>query len=150
MNYNFYILLIISLIISSPIVFLKNDILKKISITEEIIIVSFIISISVLIIYILYEKKSLSDLQKITTMEIMPKLLLYTLLITISLLLGNYILKNEGKVIRYTTFRRSLSLILMLILGYFVFNEKITRNTCLGIGIIIVGLYVLSFLVDKQ
>ena len=131
MNYNFYILLIISLIISSPIVFLKNDILKKISITEEIILVSFIISISVLMIYILYEKKSLADLQKITKMEIMPKLILYTILITISLLLGNYILKNEGKVIRYTTFRRSLSLILMLILGYFVFNEKITRNTCL-------------------
>lgn len=144
MNYNFYILLIISLIISSPIVFLKNDILKKISITEEIILVSFIISISVLMIYILYEKKSLADLQKITKMEIMPKLILYTILITISLLLGNYILKNEGKVIRYTTFRRSLSLILMLILGYFVFNEKITRNTCLGIGIIILGLYVLD------
>lgn len=144
MNYNFYILLIISLIISSPIVFLKNDILKKISITEEIILVSFIISISVLMIYILYEKKSLADLQKITKMEIMPKLILYTILITISLLLGNYILKNEGKVIRYTTFRRSLSLILMLILGYFVFNEKITRNTCLGIGIIIIGLYVLD------
>ncbi len=144
MNYNFYILLIISLIISSPIVFLKNDILKKISITEEIILVSFIISISVLMIYILYEKKSLADLHKITKMEIMPKLILYTILITISLLLGNYILKNEGKVIRYTTFRRSLSLILMLILGYFVFNEKITRNTCLGIGIIIIGLYVLD------
>lgn len=144
MNYNFYILLLISIIVSSPIVFLKNDILKKISITEEIIIVSFIISISVLIIYILYEKKSLTDLQKITKMEIMPKLLLYTLLITISLLLGNYIIKSEGKVIRYTTFRRSLSLILLLLLGHFVFKEKINKNTCLGIGIIILGLYVLD------
>lgn len=144
MNYNFYILLFISIIVSSPIVFFKNDILKKISITEEIIIVSFIISISVLIIYILYEKKSLADLQKITRSEIMPKLILYTLLITISLLLGNYIIKTEGKVIRYTTFRRSLSLIFLLILGYFVFNEKITRNTRLGICIIILGLYVLD------
>lgn len=39
MNYNFYILLIISLLIGSPVVFLKNDILKEFSITEEIIYV---------------------------------------------------------------------------------------------------------------
>lgn len=144
MNYNFYILLLISIIISSPIIFLKNDILKKISITEEVILVSIGILTSVLILYFLYEKKSISDLRKITQSEIMPKLILYTLLITISILLGNYIVKSEGKVIRYTTFRRSLSLILMLILGYFVFGEKITQNICLGIGIIIFGLYILD------
>jgi uncharacterized membrane protein len=144
MNYNFYVLLLISIIIGSPIIFLKNDILKKISITEEIILVSVGILTSVLIIYFLYEKKSLSDLQKITRSEIMPKLILYTLLITISILLGNYIVKSEGKVIRYTTFRRSLSLILSLILGYFVFGERVNKNTCLGVGIIILGLYILD------
>jgi len=144
MNYNFYILLLISIIISSPIIFLRNDILKNISITEEVILVSIGILIIVSILYFLYEKKSLSDLQKITRSEIMPKLILYTLLITISILLGNYIIKTEGKVIRYTTFRRSLSLILMLILGYFVFGERVNKNTCLGIGIIILGLYILD------
>lgn len=144
MNYNFYVLLLISIIVGSPIVFLRNDILKKISITEEVILVSIGILIIVSILYFLYEKKSLSDLQKITRSELMPKLILYTLLITISILLGNYIIKTEGKVIRYTTFRRSLSLILMLILGYFVFGERVNKNTCFGIGIIIFGLYILD------
>ena len=40
MNYNFYTLLILSIIIGSPIIFLKNDLLKKLTITEEIMIVS--------------------------------------------------------------------------------------------------------------
>jgi len=144
MNYNFYILLFISIIVSSPIVFLKNDILKQISITEEVILVSVGILTSVSILYFLYEKKSISDLRKITRSEIMPKLILYTLLIFISILLGNYIVKSEGKVIRYSTFRRSLSLIFMLILGHFIFKEKITQNTYLGICIIILGLYILD------
>tara|TARA_B100002019_G_scaffold292832_1_gene317332 strand:+ start:5071 stop:5508 length:438 start_codon:yes stop_codon:yes gene_type:complete len=144
MNYNFYILLLISIIISSPIIFLKNDILKKISITEEVILVSVGILTSVSILYFLYEKKSISDLRKITQSEIMPKLILYTLLITISILLGNYIVKSEGKVIRYKSFQRSLSLILLLILGHFVFGERVNKNTCLGIGIIIFGLYILD------
>lgn len=143
-NYNFYVLLIISIIISSPIVFLKNDILRKISITEEIIIVSILILTFVSCIYFLYEKKSISGLFEISKSDVMPKLILYTLLITISLLIGNYIVQTEGKVIRYKSFQRALSLILLLILGHYVFGERVTRNTCLGIGIIILGLYVLD------
>ena len=40
MNPNFYVLLIVSIIVGSPIIFLKNDLLKSLTITEEIIIVS--------------------------------------------------------------------------------------------------------------
>ena len=72
------------------------------------------------------------------------KLCLYISLITITLLIGNYIVKSEGKVIRYKSFQRALSLILMLIIGHYVFGEKITMNTCWGIGIIIFGLYILD------
>jgi len=57
MNYNFYILLIISLLIGSPVVFLKNDILKEFSITEEIIYADIGILIIVSSIYFLYENK---------------------------------------------------------------------------------------------
>ena len=143
-NYNFYILLLILIIVSSPIVFLKNDILKKVSITEEIITVSILILTFVSCIYFLYENKSISGLLKITKSDVMPKLILYTILITISLLIGNYIVQTEGKVIRYKSFQRALSLILLLILGNYVFGERVTQNTCLGIGIIILGLYVLD------
>lgn len=140
---NFYILLILSIIVGSPIIFLKNDLLKSLTITEEIIIVSLGILAIVSIIYFFYEKNSLQNLINIGNKE-KYKLCLYIALITITLLIGNYIVKSEGKVIRYKSFQRSLSLILMLIIGHYIFGEKITINTCWGIGIIIFGLYVLD------
>jgi len=143
MNNNFYSFLILSIIIGSPIIFLKNDLLKTFSITEEILCVSIGILIIVSIIYFLYEKKSLQNLINIGEKQ-KYKLCLYILLITVSLLIGNYIVKTEGKVIRYKSFQRSLSLILMLIIGHFYFNEYVTINTCLGIGIIILGLFILD------
>lgn len=140
---NFYILLISSIIIGSPIIFLKNDLLKSLTITEEIIIVSLGILTIVSIIYFGYEKNSLKNLISIGENN-KYKLCLYISLITITLLIGNYIVKNEGKVIRYKSFQRALSLILMLIIGHYIFGEKITMNTCWGIGIIIFGLYILD------
>jgi hypothetical protein len=143
MNNNFYSFLILSIIIGSPIIFLKNDLLKTFSITEEILCVSIGILIIVSIIYFLYEKKSLQNLINIGETQ-KYKLCLYILLITVSLLIGNYIVKTEGKVIRYKSFQRSLSLILMLIIGHLYFNEYVTINTCFGIGIIILGLFILD------
>lgn len=140
---NFYILLIASIIIGSPIIFLKNDLLKSLTITEEIIIVSLGILAIVSFIYFGYEKNSLKNLISVGE-ENKYKLCLYIALITITLLIGNYIVKSEGKVIRYKSFQRALSLILMLIIGHYMFGEKITMNTCWGIGIIIFGLYVLD------
>lgn len=140
---NFYTLLIASIIIGSPIIFLKNDLLKSLSITEEIIIVSLGILAIVTFIYFFYEKNSLQNLLVKCKTE-KYKLCLYIALITITLLIGNYIVKSEGKVIRYKSFQRSLSLILMLILGHYIFGERVTINTCWGIGIIIFGLYILD------
>ena len=140
---NFYILLIISIIVGSPIIFLKNDLLKSLTITEEIIIVSLGILAIVSFVYFFYEKNSLQNLINIGNKE-KYKLCLYIGLITITLLIGNYIVKTEGKVIRYKSFQRSLSLILMLILGHYIFGERVTINTCWGIGIIIFGLYILD------
>jgi len=137
-------LLIASIVIGSPIIFLKNDVLKDFSITEEVIYVSLSILTIVSIIYFFYEKKSLQDLIDKTKSDKIPKLIVYVSLLSITLLIGNHIIKTEGKVIRYKSFQRSLSLIMMIILGYFVFGEKVTMNTCIGIGIIISGLYVLD------
>ena len=137
-------LLIASIVIGSPIIFLKNDVLKDFSITEEVIYVSLSILTIVSIIYFFYEKKSLQDLIDKTKSDKIPKLIVYVSLLSITLLIGNHIIKTEGKVIRYKSFQRSLSLIMMIILGYFVFGEKVTMNTCIGIGIIIFGLYVLD------
>ena len=144
MNTTFYVLLILSVIIGSPITFLKNDLLKTLSVTEEIMCVSIGILIIVSMIYFFYEKKTINDLINITKSDKMVTLLIYIALIVITLLMGNYILKKEGKVIRYKSFQRSLSLILMLVLGHVFYGEKVKTNTCIGVGIIITGLIVLD------
>ena len=90
---NFYTLLIASIIIGSPIIFLKNDLLKTFTITEEIFIVSLGILTVVSIIYFLYEKNSFKNLLEKCKIE-KYKLCLYISLITITLLLGNYIVKS--------------------------------------------------------
>ena len=114
MNYNFYTLLIASIVIGSPIIFLKNDILKTFSITEEIIYVDLGILAIVSSIYFLYEKKSLKNLTRHLDSDIIYKFILYVFLITTTLLIGNYIVKTEGKVIRYKSFQRALKLDLNL------------------------------------
>ena len=145
MNTNFYTLLILSIIIGSPIIFLKNDLLKSFSITEEILCVSIGILIIVSMIYFCYEGKTFQNLiDLLDGSKEKYKLILYISLIVITLLIGNHIVKTEGNVIRYKSFQRSLSLILMLVVGHVFFGEKITINTCWGIGIIIFGLYILD------
>tara|TARA_B100000900_G_scaffold394677_1_gene392310 strand:- start:1543 stop:1980 length:438 start_codon:yes stop_codon:yes gene_type:complete len=144
MNYNFYTLLIASIVIGSPIIFLKNDMLKIFSITEEIILVSLGILSILSSFYFGYEKKSFKNLTRNLDRDIIYKFILYVFLITTTLLIGNYIVKSEGKVIRYKSFQRALSLILMLMIGHYIFGERVTQNTCLGVGIIILGLFILD------
>ena len=106
-------------------------------------IVTFGILFTVSIIHFIYEKNSLITLLEKSKKQ-KYKLCLYIFLITVTLLISNYIVKREGKVIRYKSFQRSLSLILMLILGHTFFGEKVTINTCLGIGVIVLGLFILD------
>tara|TARA_B100000131_G_C17857873_1_gene508745 strand:+ start:206 stop:658 length:453 start_codon:yes stop_codon:yes gene_type:complete len=143
MNYNFELVLILLVIISSPITFIKKDILNNFSIFEEIICTSFFIFIITFILYFYYEKKSLKYLtNKYLNSPILHKYLIYILLIVFSLYIGNYIISKENKIIKYRAFRSSFSLILALILSIFVFKEKLNFNQLLGILIIILGIYI--------
>lgn len=143
MNYNFELVLILLVIISSPITFIKKDILNNFTIFEEIICTSFLIFIITLIIYFCYENKSLNYLtNKYINSSILHKYLIYILLIVISLYIGNYIISRENKIIKYRAFRSSFSLILALILSIFIFKERLNLNQSLGILIIIIGIYI--------
>jgi drug/metabolite transporter (DMT)-like permease len=143
MNYNFELVLILLVIISSPITFIKKDILNNFSIFEEIICTSFFIFTITFIVYFYYEKKSLKHLtNKYINSPILHKYLIYILLIVFSLYIGNYIISKENKIIKYRAFRSSFSLILALILSIFIFKEKLNFNQLLGILIIILGIYI--------
>ena len=146
MKYNFHVFLIASLIIASPIAFLKNNILKDFGNTEEIIYVSFFILVIVSAIYFFYEKKTFPQLlQKVKT-DKASLMMIYVPLIICTLLIGNHILINEGTVIRYKSYQRSLSIILMLIIGVVIFGEKVSYNMCIGVLMVSFGLY----FIDKK
>ena len=66
------------------------------------------------------------------------------ILVFLGLLVGGTILKKEGSVIRYKSFQRSLSIVLMLIIGMCLFKEKVTFHMCLGVGVTALGLYLIE------
>ena len=141
MKYNFVIYIIISVIIGSPIIFLKKDILKEFTFIEEMVCTSFFILIISSIIYKLYDNKNISDLiNKYYYSNRCNNYLLYIFLIIVSILLSNYIISVEKRMIRYRSFKISVSLIATLLIGAGIFNENIKIPQISGIILIISGL----------
>jgi len=144
LSYDFTKYLALSILIGAPVPFLKNIILKDLSVIEEVLFSTSSLLIIFSIIYFIYEKKNLTDLFNKRTSKKMPIFILFAILVSIGLLIGGTILKKEGSVIRYKSFQRSLSIVLMLIIGMCLFKEKITFNMCLGVGVIALGLYLIE------
>jgi len=141
MKYNFVIYIIISVIIGSPIIFLKKDILKEFTFIEEMVCTSFLILKILSIIYKLYDNKNISDLiNKYYYSNKYNNYLLYIFLIVISILLSNYIISIEKRMIRYRSFKISVSLIATLLIGAGIFNENIKIPQISGIILIMSGL----------
>ena len=144
LNYEFTKYLGLSIIIGAPIPFLKNEILKDLSVIELGIFGNIILILLYTLAYIFYEKKGLTDLLKKKDSKKFPLFILFIILVFIGLLIGGTILKNEGKVIKYKSFQRSISIILMLIIGMCIFKEQITFNMSLGVGVTALGLYLIE------
>ena len=144
LTYDFTKYLLLSILIGAPIPFLKNEILKDFSVIELGLIGNFLLVCMFLFIYFVYEKKDTAELLKTIKTKKMPIFILFIILVFIGLLIGGTILKKEGSVIRYKSFQRSLSIVLMLIIGMCLFKEKITFNMCLGVGVTALGLYLIE------
>ena len=144
LTYDFTKYLLLSILIGAPIPFLKNEILKDFSVIELGLIGNFLLISLYIIVYVFYEKKEFTDLLKKKDSKKMPIFILFIILVFIGLLIGGTILKKEGSVIRYKSFQRSLSIVLMLIIGMCLFKEKITFTMCLGVGVTALGLYLIE------
>ena len=95
--------------------------------------------------YTFYEKKSYKDLLKKDYKKFWI-FIVFIVLIFFGLLIDGTILKNEGTVIKYKSFQRSINTVLMLVVGACLFKEKLTFNMGLGVLTIALGLY----LIDKR
>ena len=144
LSYGFTKYLLLSVLIGAPIPFLKNEILKDFSVIELGLIGNLLLAFMFFFFYFVYEKKNPQELLKTLKTKEIKTFFIYMILVFLGLLVGGTILKKEGSVIRYKSFQRSLSIVLMLIIGMCLFKEKITFTMCLGVGVTALGLYLIE------
>ena len=138
--YNFYVILVLLSILSPMIAYNKAELLKKMTITNDI----FYTSLGLLIITFLIKlyKKDINFKMNDST----KKKLIYQILLIIPILyLGGLILKNENVII-YKTHQKSFNIFFLLLYSIFFMEMKIDMSTIIGCVLIVLGLY----LVDKS
>ena len=132
MYYNFYVFLVILAIISPVVAYNKNEVLKTISIQQDIIYSSSMI-FSIYLGYLIYNNKNIFIKQN------------NPLLTSFGLLLGGLILINEN-VFRFKSLQKSVYLILLLIVAICFYKKNINFNAVMGVFLVIGG----SYLIDKN
>ena len=135
--YNFYIFLIILATISPIAAYNRSEILKDISIQNEVMFTS----VFLLILYGLYQivnKKSM--IPKFKKNDTLKYLIINGTLVTISLYLGGIILMREN-VFKYKALQKSIYLIILVIIAVCVYKQQLTLKTILGLLFILIGAY---------
>ena len=143
-TYDFHKYLGYLIILGAPLPFLKTNILEDFSVIEQLIYSNLMLFIISLMIYFLYQKKELKSLLQKSRSNKMNQFSLFIVLVFITLIISGTILQKEGSVIKFKSYQRSLSMVLLVIIGMCLFNEKITFNMFLGIFTIILGLYLIE------
>ena len=136
--YNFYIFLIIIVLIKPVNKFLLKNIFNTLEIIEEIVLSTFIIFITFLFIFKFIQKGSFNKL--ITNKNnIVPKILIYDLSVLILILTSAFIIYNE-KIIYGETMKIALYIIAMAIITV-VYNGGLNIQFSIGLILIIIGIY---------
>ena len=141
---NIYYLIFLTVLLSSITPFMKRNILQEFSILEQIIYTNIIILIIVIPLYNFYEKKSMSYFLGKTRNKEFRNLFIYSLIIILALIVSGYILQTVDSVVRFKGVQRSLSIILLTIVGCCLFKEKFTITMFSGIFSILLGIYLLE------
>lgn len=147
--YNFYIFLIVDVVLKVFILNLKQDILKKLTIFEEL----FISNILLFFIFFLFficrngPQGILRVFRKVDTLDkkTITKMITFVIFVAFAVLFGSFILKNEN-ISKYQIFKQSLYIITVFLFGYLLKKFKFNTEIILGIILVLTGLY----FVDKQ
>ena len=134
--YNFYVFMVILAIISPVVAYNKENILKKISISKEIMITSVLI----LIFYGLQLFINKKDMMEKINDDTMKLLLINGLLMASALYLGNKIITKEN-IFKFKSMQKSIYLIILVIISVCVYGQKLNLKILIGILFIILGAY---------
>ena len=125
--------------------FLKKNAYSKLQ-TQESLIVNHVLCTAIIFIYFAYlvynHKCDITCIKKLDKKELLFAALGAFTTVLASLTLLNLLKENQASdIIPYI---QPLVIISTLIIGYFAFNETITKNKIIGISLIVTGLFVLS------
>ena len=146
-----FILLLFCVTFISLNVFFKKFIIKLITLEEYMIGITIFVPMVITLYFILRfgiirdKKLDIKLFDKISKNKNIILLLIGTAIITVS---ANLILvellkrKNISYLVPHIV---GFSLILSIILAFFLFNEKIDRKMCLGIILIIIGVFIINY-----
>ena len=141
--YNFYVFLIILATISPIAAYNRSEILKDISIQNEVMFTS----VFILILYGIYQivnKKSM--IPKFKKNDTLKYLIINGILVSIALYMGGMILMREN-VFKYKTLQKSIYLIMLVIVAVCVYKQHLTLKTILGLLFILMGAYFIDITV---
>lgn len=145
--YNFYIFILFGIILKILILNLRKDILQKISIFEESLIVYLLLGVFMLLFFSFRKGSLLTPLRKLTQLD--KKSLVYIVvivfLILISILMSGLLIQKEN-IPRYQIFKQAGYILLVFFIAYLYKQTKINSETIIGVLLVILGLYI----VDKQ
>jgi uncharacterized membrane protein len=132
--YNFYFFLIITALVSIFRAYNTKRILKKIDIHQEIIVTSVLILLIFLVYNFYNNKKLLHNLDK----SVISDIFINSIMISISLYISGIMLKKEN-VFKIKSLQKVIYLIVLVAISYFVYKEKISIKTFLGVLLLILG-----------
>lgn len=145
--YNFYIFILCGIILKILILNLRKDILQKISIFEESLIVYLFLGMFMLLFFTFKKGSLLTPLRKLTQLD--RKSLLYIVIIVFliltSILMSGFLIQNEN-IPRYQIFKQAGYIVLVFFIAYLYKQTRINSETIIGVILVILGLYI----VDKQ
>ena len=141
--YNFYFFLIILATISPIAAYNRSEILKDISIQNEVMFTSVFILILYGIYQIVNKKNMFPKFKKNDTLKY---LIINGVLVSIALYMGGLILMREN-VFKYKALQKSIYLIILVIVAVCVYKQHLTLKTILGSLFILVGAYFIDITV---
>tara|TARA_X000000950_G_C13864958_1_gene640321 strand:- start:1468 stop:1914 length:447 start_codon:yes stop_codon:yes gene_type:complete len=145
MNNTTFILLTLLVICWTLNPFLKKMMGSRLPANENMIFNHSLCTI-IIVIYTIYllinQKCDISKIQSLNKKDIMLGIVTSVITVASSLLLIKILQENEASQVMPQI--QPSVLLLTLIIGYFIFNEKMTKNKIMGAGLITIGLFIIN------
>lgn len=132
---------ICSLITASLVILMKYISFSNCNL-KNIVILTFILSGFLSLIYILFDKNFLKDIKNNITKKDIFLIILFSLLLVLNRMFQIYAFKISPQ-IGYSQLIINMNIIFTLIAGYFLFQQKINIKSLIGIIITLIGLSII-------